>query len=437
MNQQVSQWPRPDDGIAIADLVRGGTRVNSRVYTDPHIFELELARIFSTTWVYIGHESEVPSPGDYQTRSIGRTPVIMVRGIDQSMRVLINRCRHRGAQVCETNSGNTRLFRCWYHGWVYDTTGALIEVSDMEGYGNRLDTSTMGLTPVPRVDSYRGFVFASLAPQGESLAAHLGSAADMLDLLVDASPTGKILVDGGTYRTEYRGNWKLVGMDGYHTPFVHASIFASRQRNVAGSVAVEVLNRSHSSADDGIGARDLGHGHVMLDYRNVSFEDYEMRCEGLRKVPGGPEYIAAMHETHKDAKARLLIGLQGDPHLGIFPNMQVVQNHVRIITPLAADHTRITMTAVRLGGVSDEINARRLRRHEYFYGPAGAGSPDDAEIFERVQRGMMAEVDPWIEISRGIEREKVDADGIVALHTDEVPQRGMMRHWVKLMSQTT
>jgi len=175
----------------------------------------------------------------------------------------------------------------------------------------------------------------------------------------------------------------------------------------------------------------------MLDYRNVGADDYEKRCADLAKIPGGPEYIEAMHKTHEDAKARLLISLAGDPHLGFFPNMQVVQNQVRIITPLAADLTRITMTAVRLGGVSDEINARRLRRHEYFYGPAGAGSPDDAEIFERVQRGMMAEVDPWIEISRGIEREMADSDGsIAAFHADEVPQRGVMRRWLKLMTQT-
>jgi phenylpropionate dioxygenase-like ring-hydroxylating dioxygenase large terminal subunit len=435
VNQQAVQSSPFDDNAAIADLVRG-THVHSKVYTDQRIFELELERIFSTTWVYIGHESEIPSPGDYQTRSIASTPVLLVRGVDQNVRVLINRCRHRGAQVCETNSGNTKLFRCWYHGWVYDTTGALIEVSDMEGYGNRLDTSTMGLTPVPRVDSYRGFFFASLAPQGESLKDHLGSATDMIDLLVDASPTGKILVDGGTNRTEYRGNWKLVGMDGYHTPFVHASVFASRQRGAAGSVAVEVLNRSHSAADDGIGARDLGHGHAMLDYRNVGADDYDKRCADLKNVPGGPEYIAAMHKAHEDQRARQLIGLGGDPHLGVFPNMQIVQNHVRIITPLGPDHTQITMFVIRLGDVSDEINARRLRRHEYFFGPAGAGSPDDAEIFERAQRGMMGEVDPWLEISRGIEREVADDDGVVAWHTDEVPQRGMMKHWVKLMTQT-
>src|SRR3546814_20407624 len=48
-----------------------------------------------------------------------------------------------------------------------------------------------------------------------------------------------------------------------------------------------------------------------------------------------------------------------------------------------------------------EINALRLRQHESFYGPAGSGSTDDAEIFERVQLGLEANLDPWINISRG------------------------------------
>jgi hypothetical protein len=85
-------------------------------------------------------------------------------------------------------------------------------------------------------------------------------------------------------------------------------------------------------------------------------------------------------------------------------------------------------------GVSPDINAVRLRQHESFYGPAGDGSPDDAEIFERVQRGLGAEVNPWIDISRGMERERIEADGTIVGHiSDEVPQRGQMRRWLELL----
>ena len=157
----------------LQSLVQDG-RVHSRAYTNQAIFDLEIDRIFHRSWIYVGHESEVPKPGDYQARPIGRTPVILVRGKDNKVRVLVNRCRHRGAQVVQTESGNTRMFRCWYHGWTYELTGALAEVTEKGGYGPDFKTENMGLVEVPRVASHRGFVFASIKAQGESLAEFLG-----------------------------------------------------------------------------------------------------------------------------------------------------------------------------------------------------------------------------------------------------------------------
>ena len=435
MDQQLIHWGRSYTDTSIAALVGEG-RVHSRVYTDPALFELELERIFSTAWVYVGHESEVPKACDYQMRAIGRTPVLLVRGADKTVRVLINRCRHRGAQVCETESGNTKFFQCWFHGWTYDSTGALIAVTAKEGYGDRLNLKEMGLNQAPRVDSYRGFVFASLAGEGESLETFLGNAAGTIDLLVDASPTGEIFADGGANKTEYLGNWKLVGMDGYHPHFVHATVFAAMRRDPEGGIGA---THREDPFEDRARTRtlDMGHGHAMLDFRQHRINHYDQHNEYLKKTKGGAEYIEAMHKAYGDTRARTLISLGGDPHVGIFPNMQLIGNQIRIITPLAPGVTQITMTAVRLGGVSDEINAARLRQHESFYGPAGAGSPDDAEIFERVQRGMVAEVNPWVEISRGMDREQIDADGnIMGLISDEVPQRGMMRYWSQLMTKS-
>ena len=435
MNQQTIQWktalpPEAD----IAALVQD-ERVHSRIYTSQVIFDLEIERIFGKAWIYVGHASEVAKPGDYQTRTIGKTPVIMVRGRDKEVRVLVNRCRHRGAQVCETESGNTKYFRCWYHGWAYDTTGALAEVTGREAYGDRLDGRDMGLTPVPRVDSYRGFIFASLASEGESLASYLGSAAPIIDLMVDASPTGEIYADGGSHKTQYLGNWKLVGMDGYHPNFVHASVVAAWARKSESGIG---STHRDDPFDDKAATltRDFGNGHAMLDFRDHRIKHYAQQAEFLRKINGGADYVDSMHKAYAKDKAEQLISLGGDPHLGVFPNMQLIHNQIRIITPLAPGLTQVTMTAVRLGGVSDELNSERLRQHESFYGPAGAGSPDDAEIFERVQRGMIAEINPWIEISRGMDREKVDSDGsIVGRISDEVPQRGQMKYWRRLMAQ--
>jgi phenylpropionate dioxygenase-like ring-hydroxylating dioxygenase large terminal subunit len=42
-----------------------------RLYYDPAMFDEEMKKIWHRHWVYVGHESEVPQPGDYLTRQIG------------------------------------------------------------------------------------------------------------------------------------------------------------------------------------------------------------------------------------------------------------------------------------------------------------------------------------------------------------------------------
>lgn len=426
---------RGDGGQEIASLVQEG-RVHSSIYTDPAIFELELRRIFYRTWVYIGHRSEVPKAGEYRVRRIGRQPVIMVRGADGAVRVLMNRCRHRGAVVCEREIGQVKFFRCVYHGWMYDTTGKLIGVTGREAYGPDFRPEDMGLAPAPRVDDYRGFVFASLAKDGESLREHLAHAAEMLDLLIDASPEGEIAVDAGVHKTVYKGNWKLVGMDGYHPNYVHASVIEAWKRDSDSGIGA--THREDPFDDRALSrTRDLGKGHCMLDMRRQRMKHYAEYEKFVRDIPGGEEYVKKLLDKHGEERGRLLVALAGDPHVGVFPNMQIINNQIRIMQPIAPDETEVLMFAVRLKGVSDAFNEVRLRQHESFYGPAGAGSPDDAEIFERAQRGMLAEVAPWIELSRGMQREVVDEDGtIVGLITDEVTQRGQARRWRELMTRT-
>ena len=84
--------------------------------------------------MYIAHESEIPKPGDFVTRPIGRQPVVVVRGVDGMCRLLTNRCTHRGALICEVERGNQSHFRCFYHGWTYDNTGKLVHIPKDDAY---------------------------------------------------------------------------------------------------------------------------------------------------------------------------------------------------------------------------------------------------------------------------------------------------------------
>ena len=88
------------------DLVQAD-RVHKSVYTDQQIFDKEMANIFEKVWVYCGHASQIPNPGDYYAVTIGRQPMMMVRAADGSVHVLYNRCPHRGVQLVGNLKGNT------------------------------------------------------------------------------------------------------------------------------------------------------------------------------------------------------------------------------------------------------------------------------------------------------------------------------------------
>ncbi|HYY60296.1 MAG TPA: Rieske 2Fe-2S domain-containing protein, partial [Burkholderiales bacterium] len=204
-------------------LVRG-ERVHRAAYTDPHVFALEEERIFRRVWLYVAHESEVPGLGDYVLTRLGPEEVVLVRGEDGALSLLHNRCAHRGARILSAPRGNLRQLRCPYHSWTYRLDGSLVGVPLAEGYASPAELP--GLTRVPRVASYRGFVFASHAASGPGLVEFLGGLASAFDNLVDRAPAGTLTRFGGTLRLEYRGNWKMFmenAVDLVHPGHVHKS----------------------------------------------------------------------------------------------------------------------------------------------------------------------------------------------------------------------
>src|SRR5216110_380235 len=89
-------------------------RVHRRVYVDPDVYELEMDRIFGRSWIYVGHESQVPNVGDYFTTQVGRQPVVMTRHSNGQIHVLENRCPHKGTLVCPQQSGHAKRLVCMY-----------------------------------------------------------------------------------------------------------------------------------------------------------------------------------------------------------------------------------------------------------------------------------------------------------------------------------
>lgn len=209
----------------IDECLEQGT-VPAYIFGDPQIHALELDRIFTRAWCFIGHESEIPHPGDYCLRYIGEDAFIFVRDEQGTVRVLFDSCRHRGARVCRAEQGNASHFRCPYHGWTYKNTGEMVGApSYREAYGG-FDRSQWGLLPAAKVDSVYGLVFATLDPEAPSLDEYLGGVKWYLGLMLGLGGKG-MKVRAEPERWTLEGNWKtaaenFVG-DDYHLLFLHKS----------------------------------------------------------------------------------------------------------------------------------------------------------------------------------------------------------------------
>lgn len=409
-------------------------RIHGRVFTDPDIFEAEMEVIYGQGWVFVGHESEVPNPGDFRTSVVGRQPVIISRDDAGEVHVLMNRCTHRAAIVCSEESGNAPSFKCPYHQWTWRTSGKLVGVPYPGGYGEDFDKSKYDLARPPRMDTYRGFIFVSMAADGIDLDEHLGPLVkEQIDLFLDLSPVGEIECQAGVNRFYFRGNWKLQvdnTADFYHVNFLHRSLLdvliEQDDLNIAGMSDEKSPARNVS----------LGSGHTMMDIRpyNRAKQDF-LRDNVLRG--GGPraDYIRALQQSYGEERANELL-IAGGTHMAVWPNLGVLSGMIRRIRPIRVDLTEVILTPTFLKGVPAEMNTGRLRGHEGFFPPAGMGGSDDQDIFERVQEGLQATVDPWLFCGRGMHREKVEPDGsITAQVTDELNTRAIFAHWRELMSK--
>src|SRR6266853_6047767 len=211
----------------IDDQDAGLFRVNRRAFTDSECLEEERRRIFDKCWLYVGHESEVPHNGDYRSRNVAGRPMILIRGDDGKIRVLLNTCLHRGALVCRQKSGNTRTFQCPYHAWTYNIRGQLVGVPDESSYSDAFKREDLGLASPAQVDSYRGFIFACFDPAAQSLYDYLAGAREYLDLVADQSEVGMKIV-AGQQSYSAKANWKLLvenSYDGYHGLPTHQRYF--------------------------------------------------------------------------------------------------------------------------------------------------------------------------------------------------------------------
>lgn len=401
-------------------------RARSSIYTDPAIFEAEMAKIFENTWVWVAHASEIDKPGAFKTAMVGRHPVIVVRDRRNAVHVLVNHCRHRAATVCEVPKGKTNSFVCPYHGWSYALDGSLRGVPHESGYDGSLDKTELGLQSL-RVEQYNGLIFATFRNDIESLVDFLGGAKKWIDLFMKQGGGFPVKVLG-EHKFRFPGNWKIQlenTTDAYHFPVVHKSFLTAADSET--EQQWDIMNK-------GGYVEDLGNGHSVM----VMMSELVDLEENLSTpIPEKFADLAAeLEKEYPPEQVRRIVRAVGGTgfNLDLFPNLGCSAAFFRVLQPISVDETEVRHVALGMEGGPAAANRARLRIHEFFQGPMGFGSPDDAEIWDRVQHGAQGGKDIWIMLNRGLVHEEQLANG--GLRGDVSAETGMRaayRQWKKMM----
>lgn len=426
----------------VADLVEEH-RVHKAIYTDPAIFEMEMQKIWERSWIYVGHESQVKEPGQYYATTIGRQPVILTRDKRGALNVLLNRCAHKGAQLVGDTCGKLKEFRCCYHAWRFDLDGKCLSIPLEKGYesvGFSKDDPRADVRRVPRMESYRGFVFASLSAEGPELGDWLGGMASSIDNMVDRAPEGELEITGGVMRYEHDSNWKFFVEnlnDMMHPMIVHQSssltarVVAKRELGADAPMpsALEIISpftENYAFFDDmGLHAFDYGHGYsggktsIHANYSDID------------------EYNEAMYAAY--GKDRVDEIFTVNRHNSVFyPSMTIkgaIQT-MRVVKPIAVNKTIIESWTFRLKGAPDELLKRSILYCNLINSSANLVGPDDQEAYLRQQLGLLTQDNDWIPVDRDLHADEDLGDGhIYAKGSSDLAFRNQLKAWKTYMAK--
>ncbi|HWB37432.1 MAG TPA: aromatic ring-hydroxylating dioxygenase subunit alpha [Rugosimonospora sp.] len=197
-------------------------------YTDPAGFAAEQERIFERRWFCVCRGADLPTPGAFRTFQVGREPVLATRSRTGEVRAFLNVCRHRGAQLCASESGELhRAIRCTYHAWTYDFDGNLIAAPNMADMPD-LEKRSFGLNRL-HVREWLGYVWVCLADQPPSFEEQVqGAVVTRLGDLesIDHYDVAHLAL-ARRIRYDVAANWKLIVenfMECYHCATIHPEL---------------------------------------------------------------------------------------------------------------------------------------------------------------------------------------------------------------------
>lgn len=427
---------------AVRALVRPD-RVHRDLYINDEIFRLEQENFFANTWNYLGHTSQIPKAGDYLTVDVGGQPLIAVRHTDNSVRVVMNRCAHKGSKLVSDGCGNTgKFFRCPYHAWTFKTDGSVLAIPLKNGYeGTQLKEceAARGLAKVNNVQTYRGFIFAKINDVGPDFETYFGDSLSSIDNMADRSPEGELEIAGGCLRYMHNCNWKMFIEnlnDAMHPMVVHESsagtaknLWADQPADAPKPMAVEqfVPFMSDYKFFDDMGVRVFDNGH---SFSGVNFSIHS-------KYAGVPEYEAAMVKAYGDSRAHAILGLARHNTV-YFPSLTIkgaIQT-IRVARPIAVDKTLVESWSFRLKGAPPELLKRTNTYNRLINSPFSVVGHDDLRAYRGIQEGLQASGNDWISLHRDFDEREIGKTDLTTNGTSEISMRNQYCAWAKYMTLT-
>ena len=423
----------------IADLVQP-TFLHRKIYTDPDIFDLEMDRIWGGSWIFIGHQSQVPNPGDYISLNYGRLPVVMVRDKELNVHVLHNRCGHKGTKLVDKRSGHLNAFRCCYHGWTYALDGTLAAVPNMKGYeGTGFDRfdPRYNMQKLARYDNYRGFVFASMNASAPDLKTWMGGAATVMDNLCDRSPEGEVEVAGGVLRYEHECNWKLFLEnlnDTMHPMIVHKSVVDAANEYIA------TLPEDSDRREEAEIIPPFGASYEVFESTGITGFRYGHHYDGGEtsihsEYSVDPDYEKAMLAAYGPERTKEILTYNTHNTL-YYPSLTIksaIQN-IRVVRPIAVDRTIIETWSFRLKGAPESLLHRTLLYSRLINSNGSMVGPDDLTAYFRVQKGLESTGNDWIEMHRNFGQDEDRGDRLVNVGTSDLDMRTQYAAWKEYMT---
>ena len=440
-----------DLDVIAGDVERG--RVDPRIFFDEDIYRQELERVFRRSWLYVGHVSQVPNPGDFLANKMGEDPVIVVRDRKGALRVHLNRCRHRGNLVCPFDRGKASVFTCSYHGWTYGDDGSLKDAPFFEvSYEGVLDKDKWGLISVPYVAEYGGLIFASWESE-LTLDQYLGDIREYLDWVLVRAFAGGMEVLPGAQRLVLSGNWKLTAEnlagDVYHPWSSHLGSLMVKDPGAEepGTFDNRHMRFYHASS----GANNApAHGLIGAQLYGDA-ENYDKHIARTFLDQEALDYIEERYRKLKEAKPDPRI-YPGNFTVGtIFPNLGFIargtavnQTGIMQLHPAGPRKVDYWQWVVVEKDAPESLKRRSAQDLIRTQSPSGMVEPDDYENFTRMDlaAGSPESLRHRLNYQMGMgvrpPQEYLDAHfeelpGETAFGYSDYNQLAIYRYWAQLM----